>query len=79
MEFHIPVTPGCPSPRVIEGLMFDIDSNAIVDLDMSGLILRISSYVRVEDLVGVLAQAGCSVTAEQIVQLPSICCGGCSG
>lgn len=79
MEFHIPVTAGCPSPQAIEDLMFDVDSTAIVDLDMSGLVLRISSYVPVKDLLGVLAQAGCSVTAEQIVQLPSICCGGCSG
>jgi hypothetical protein len=45
MEFQIALTDTCPGPDVIQDVMFDIDPNAVVDLDMSGLVMRISSYV----------------------------------
>lgn len=79
MEFHIALTEACPGPDVIQDAMFDVDSNAIVDLDMSGLVMRISSYVPVKDLIEVLGRAGWTVAQTQVMQLPSICCGGCSG
>jgi hypothetical protein len=79
MEFQIALTDACPGPDVIQDVMLDIDPNAVVDLDMSGLVMRISSYVPVSDLVDVLQRTGWAVTPEQVVQLPSICCGGCSG
>jgi hypothetical protein len=79
MEFHIALTEGAAEPGVIENAMFDIDPTAVVDLDMSGLVLRISSYVTVADLIVVLRQTGWVVTPEQVVQLPTICCGGCGG
>jgi hypothetical protein len=79
MEFHIALTEACPGPEVIQDVMFDVDPNAVVDLDMSGLVMRISSYVTVTDLIEVLRQSGWTVAPEQVVQLPTICCGGCSG
>lgn len=79
MEFHIALTDACPGPEVIQDAMFDIDSSALVDLDMSGLVMRISSYVPVGDVIEALQQAGWTVAQNQVVQLPSICCGGCGG
>lgn len=79
MEFHIALTDGCPGPDVIQDVMFDVDPNTVVDLDMSGLVMRISSYVTVTDLIEVLRRTGWAVAPEQVVQLPTICCGGCSG
>lgn len=79
MEFHIAVTDASPRPEVVQDAMFEIDPSALVDLDMSGLVMRISSWVPVRDLVGVLQRTGWTVEPEQVVQLPSICCGGCSG
>ncbi len=79
MEFHIVVTGGASEPSVIENALFDIDPTAVADLDMSGLVLRISSSATIADLIVVLAQTGWVVTPEQVVQLPSICCGGCGG
>ncbi|MEO7066531.1 MAG: hypothetical protein ABI114_06455 [Rhodanobacter sp.] len=79
MEFHIVVTDACPGPEVIQDAMFEIDPNAVADLDMSGLILRISSYVPVTDLCEVLRHTGWNVAPEQVTQLPTICCGGCGG
>lgn len=79
MEFHIALTDASPRPDVVQDAMYDIDPAALVDLDMSGLVMRISSYVPVGDLIGVLQRTGWPVKPEQVVQLPNICCGGCSG
>lgn len=79
MEFHIAVKDGSPEPNVIENALFDIDPTAVVDLDMSGQVLRISSYATMADLIEVLRQTGWVVTPEQVVALPTICCGGCGG
>jgi hypothetical protein len=46
---------------------------------MSGLVLRVSASATAADLVEVLRQVGWPVAPEQVVQLPSICCGGCGG
>jgi len=79
MEFQIALTDTCPGPDVIQDIMFNVDPNAVVDLDMSGLVMRISSYVTATDLIEVLRRAGWTVAPQQVVQLPTICCGGCSG
>lgn len=79
MEFHIALTDTSPAPGVIQDALFDMDPGVMVDLDMSGLVMRISSIVGTPDLVQVLRQTGWEVAPKQIVQLPSICCGGCGG
>lgn len=79
MEFHIAIVDASPEPGVVQDALFDVDPTAVVDLDMSGLVMRVSASATAEDLVDVLRRTGWPVTAEQIVQLPSICCGGCSG
>jgi hypothetical protein len=79
MEFHITLTDTSPPLDAIRDALFDMDPAAVVDLDMNGLVMRISSSAEAVDLVGVLRQTGWTVTPEQVVQLPSICCGGCGG
>lgn len=79
MEFHISLTEASPRPEVIQDALFDSDPSALVDLDNSGQVLRISSWVPMDDLIEILQQTGWAVAREQVVQLPSICCGGCSG
>jgi len=79
MEFHIAITGARPELEAVEDAMFDVDSNALVDLDPSGSTLRISSFVTIEDLVDIMRRTGWTVAPEQVVQLPTICCGGCSG
>lgn len=79
MEFHIALTDASPDPEAVQDALFDVDPTAVVDLDMSGLVMRVSSSVTAADLIEVLRQTGWSVNPEQVAQLPSICCGGCSG
>lgn len=79
MEFHIALADVSPAPAVVQDALFDVDPTAVVDLDMSGLVMRVSASATTADLVEVLQRIGWPVTAEQVVQLPSICCGGCGG
>jgi hypothetical protein len=79
MEFHIALTDAAPDPAVVQDALFNVDPAAVADLDMSGLVLRVSASATTADLVEVLRQVGWPVALEQVVQLPSICCGGCGG
>jgi len=79
MEFHIALSDTSPPLDAIRDALFDMDPAAVVDLDMNGLVMRISSSAEAVDLVEVLRQTGWTVAPEQVVQLPSICCGGCGG
>jgi hypothetical protein len=79
MEFHIALTDAAPDPAVVQDALFNVDPTAVADLDMSGLVLRVSASATAADLVEVLRQVGWPVALEQVVQLPSICCGGCGG
>ncbi len=79
MEFHIALTGASPAPGVVQDALFDVDPTAVVDLDMSGLVLRVSASATAADLIEVLRQLGWPVEPQRVVQLPSICCGGCGG
>lgn len=79
MEFHIALVDGSPDPGVVQDVLFDVDPTAVVDLDMSGLVMRISSSATAADVIEVLRRTGWFVAPDQVVQQPSICCGGCSG
>lgn len=79
MEFHIALTGESPEPVVVQDALFNVDPTAVVDLDMSGLVMRVSAAASATDLIEVLRQLGWAVTPAQVVQLPSICCGGCGG
>ena len=79
MEFHIALVDASPEPAVVQDALFDVDPTAVVDLDMSGLVMRISSSGTVTDLVEVLGQVGWTMAPAQVAQRPTICYGGCSG
>lgn len=82
MEFHIGMTGAIPEPGAIgtiETAIRAVDPAALVDLDPSGRTLRVAASVDVAELVALLGQAGCPVALDQVTQVPSICCGGCSG
>ncbi|MEO6800878.1 MAG: hypothetical protein ABI178_13150 [Rhodanobacter sp.] len=78
MEFHIDLAGISLVLADAQDALFDVDPAAVVDLDASGQ-LRISAAVTAVDLIDVLQQAGYPLAPAQVVQLPSICCGGCGG
>lgn len=79
MEFHIGITGSIPEPGAIEATIRTVDPSALVDIDPSGRMLRVAASVDAAELVALMGQAGCPVALDQVTQVPSICCGGCSG
>lgn len=79
MEFRIEITGPAPDPRVIEDTIRAIDPAALVDIDPDCQALRVATLVGTHELAGLITQAGYRVDPAQVRQLPSTCCGGCSG
>ena len=77
MEFHIATGSTIPDIVAIEEAVRAADPAALVDID--GTTLRVATSLPAPQLIGVIKEAGCPVDAAQVTQLPSICCGGCSG
>lgn len=79
MEFHVHLAGARPDLRTIERIVLEADPAAVVDLDATGDTLRVAGSLTAVEVGMVLRQAGYSVAPEQVEQLPSVCCGGCSG
>ena len=79
MEYHIDMAGAKPDLRAIEDALYDLDPAVIVAMARDGNTLRIATYIPMTDLRGLIQQAGCQVERHQVVELPSICCGGCGG
>ncbi len=81
MEFHIKLI-GPAAGLDLEAIAHavgTVDPSALVDIDPSGRILRVATSIDAAELAALMAQAGYPVAPDQVTQLPSICCGGCSG
>lgn len=55
------------------------DPAALVDIDLAGHMLRVATCLDAALLAGLISRAGFPLAVTQVTQLPSICCGGCSG
>lgn len=79
MEYHIPVCTPLAAFGAIDDAIRDADPAALVDIDPAGTTLRISTLLPRARVAGLVTAAGYPVEPAQVRQLPSICCGGCSG
>ena len=79
MEFHIKLTRSIPDLGAIENAIREVDSSALVDVDPAGKMLRVATWFDADRLVSLIRQAGYPVDPLQVIQLPSVCCGGCGG
>lgn len=79
MEFHVRLDGAHPDLDALGDAIREVDPSALLDIDSSGTLLRVAAAVQAGELVVLLAGAGSPVTRGQVTQLPSICCGGCSG
>ncbi len=79
MEFHVALDGMHPDAGRLEDALLAQDPAAVLDLDAEGTLLRVSTWLPAGDLLEVLASAGCPVPEARLRQLPSVCCGGCSG
>ena len=79
MEFHVKFSGPAPDPVLIENVIRVLDASALVDIDPLSPTIRIATSIDARQLVALIGQAGYPVAPGQVTQLPSICCGGCSG
>lgn len=79
MEFHVRLPGPKPDIGAIEHAFQAFDPAAVVDIDAAGRLLRIAAAVDAAELVSLLCDAGFPVMPDQVIRVPSICCGGCSG
>ena len=79
MEFHVRLTHPIADLATIEDAIQTFDPAAQIDIDKLGQNLRVAAFVEASELVSLLNRAGYQVNPLQVVQLPSICCGGCGG
>jgi hypothetical protein len=74
-ESPIPMPDLAPLDRAIAGL----DPAALVDLDASGRTIRVATVLTRAELLSCIEAAGLQADPSRLRQLPSVCCGGCSG
>ena len=79
MEFSLRTIGAPPDLAAIERQLVALDPAALVDLDAGGTTVRISTAATGSELLACLRRAGAAADANDLVQLPSVCCGGCSG
>ncbi|MDQ2701418.1 MAG: hypothetical protein M3Y70_01075 [Pseudomonadota bacterium] len=79
MEYRIRVPRPLPAFDAIEDAIRTADPAAVVDIDGEGTTLRIATFLPRIEVAGLVTAAGHPVPHDRVQQLPSICCGGCSG
>ncbi|RYZ75063.1 MAG: hypothetical protein EOP91_00310 [Lysobacteraceae bacterium] len=79
MEFHIDLASQAVNLEKVEQALRAIDPAALVDLDQDGRTLRIAAGLAAPELQGLLQATGLSLATGQVMQQPSVCCGGCGG
>jgi len=79
MEFHVFLNQAPPDLEAIGDAIREVDPAAVLDVDASGSVMRVAAAVAASELVDLLGVAGYPVPRDRVSQLPSICCGGCSG
>lgn len=79
MQFTLCLTGRTPDLTRIERGIVELDPAALLDLDASGQAIRISTSATAHELLACLRRAGVTADADDILRLPSECCGGCGG
>ena len=79
MEFHITLAGRNTDLATIEQALLDADPAVVADIDAAGALLRVATSLDAMQLLAVMRRAGLPVDVDAVRQLPSICCGGCSG
>ena len=79
MEFLYHATGRTPDLASIERAIGDLDPAALLDTDLSGRTVRISTSLGGDELLACLRHAGLQALPQDLERLPSVCCGGCGG
>lgn len=78
MEFHIRFQGARPDPGTIEDAVRACDPSAIADIDPLHATLRVATSLDAAALAAAISEAGHPLSKDEVMQVPSTCCGGCS-
>jgi len=79
MEFAFEPPLPMPDLSSLDRAIAGLDPGALVDLDASGRIIRMATVLTRAELLSCIEAAGLPADPSRLRQLPSVCCGGCSG
>lgn len=79
MEFQVELNGATPDVDAIRELVRGVDPAAMVDVDPKQQALRVAAAIDVIELISLIRRGGYPVEALQVIRVPSVCCGGCSG
>lgn len=79
MEYTLRNTGRPPDLATVERVLRALDPAVVVDLVDGARMLRISSCATPGEIIDYLRSAGIEASSAALLQLPSVCCGGCSG
>jgi hypothetical protein len=78
MEYRIAVD-GPVNVAAIDEALRGADPAALVDVDINGSPLRVSTSLGRDEVASLLTGAGVDTAPAAVEQQPSTCCGGCGG
>ncbi|GAA5006323.1 hypothetical protein FNZ56_05295 [Pseudoluteimonas lycopersici] len=79
MEYAFELPCAMPDLSPLDHAIVGLDPAALVDVDAGGRTLRMATVLTRDELLSCMQEAGLQADAERLRQLPSMCCGGCSG
>ena len=79
MEFHIDTTHVKVDAALVQEMLWQIDPASVAQLDAGGRQLRVNVESGAGELLAMLQGIDVAVDADDITQVPSVCCGGCGG
>ena len=79
MEFAFESPAAVGDASSLERAIRGLDPAALVDVDADGRTIRMATALTRAELLACLGEAGRPADSARLRQLPSVCCGGCSG
>ena len=79
MQFALRTTGVAPDIAAMEHELAALDPAVLLDFDEAGRTVRISTSATAGEILAGVRKAGIAANADDLVSLPSECCGGCGG
>ena len=79
MEYAFELPCAMPDLSPLDRAIIGLDPAALVDVDAGGRTIRMATVLTRDELLSCLREAGLPAESSRLRQLPSVCCGGCSG
>ena len=79
MEYAFEFAGAMPDLSPLDRAIVDRDPAALVDVDASGRTIRMATVLTRDEVLSCMREAGLPAEPSRLRQLPSMCCGGCSG